>query len=534
MTHAQPTPDNTIRDDFTTDRIIGGSQNDHLIHHRDLSIPWHASVGLVGFGGDDILEGSVPNGGQIHMFAAEGDDWFILDVTKIPDAIGHQSHHAYGGHGQDTFQFKNIEENHSPIVGRLDDFDPTSDLILIEDVEIDLTNLPQSIELPGGGIVEVRVIEVEHPEFASENLGSQYFLSIGTDIFYALEGARDLGNGTSGLTGEERHFLKQDALQMLRSAETVTYENPHNFVPHSFYQHRENDLNLNWSPAGEEVFADTGDKFAAHIFGAKSNLYDPSSSGAQVMHGSSGNDVIDGHSGNDTIFGGLGNDMIAGGIDNDTLFGGHGIDMIWGGDGDDTIQAGPGNDFLYGGRGNDLITEGLGNNTISAGRGHDAVYALSGINIIHGGPDSDLLFGGFQADFIDGGDGNDVLRGDAHGFLGGADTLIGGLGDDLLMGALGADTFVFNPDDGNDIIAAFNVADIAFGLSGYSAVATGTDFQPGIDKIHLAEFSSVDPGNLLSFVRDGVDGAVFSAEGTAITFFDLNAAQLSIGDFIFG
>ncbi|MFO8127398.1 calcium-binding protein [Yoonia sp.] len=534
MSHAQPTPDKTIRDDFTTDKIIGSSQNDHLIHHRDLSIQWHAGVGLVGLDGDDILEGSVPNGGQIHMFAAEGDDWLILDVTKIPDAIGHQSHHAYGGHGQDTFQFKNIKQNHSPIVGRLDDFDPTSDHILIEDVEIDLTNLPQSIELPGGGIVEVRVIEVEHPEFMSENLGSQYFLAIGQDIFYALEGARDLGNGTSGLIGEERHFLKQDALQMLRSAETVSYENPHNFVPHGFYQHRENDLNLNWNPAGEEVFADSGDKSAAHIFGSKSNPDNPSSSGTQVMHGSPGNDVIDGNSGNDTIFGGLGNDMIAGGIDNDTLYGGHGNDMIWGGDGDDIIEAGQGNDSLYGGRGDDLITSGLGNNTISAGRGHDAVHAFSGINTIHGGPDSDLLLGGFQADTIDGGDGNDVLRGDADSFLGGPDTLIGGPGDDFLMGGLGADTFVFKPNDGNDIIAAFNVEDIVFGPSGYSSVATGTDFQPGIDKIHLSEFSNVDPANLLSFVREGVDGAVFSAERTTITFFDLNAAQLSVDDFIFG
>lgn len=533
MSFTQPIPDKTIRDDFTTERITGGPGNDHLIHHRDLSVEGHASVGLVGFAGDDILEGSVPNGGQIHMFAAEGDDWLILDVTKIADAIGMQSHHAYGGHGQDTFQFKNIERNHSPMIGRLDDFDPTSDLILIDDVEIDLTNLPPNIELPDGGSVEVRVIEVEHPEFVTENLGTQYFLAIGNDLFYALEGARDLQNGTSGLIGEERHFLRPEALQMLRSAQTVQYENPFNFVPSSFYQHRQDDLNLNWNPAGEEVFADTGNKFAAHIFGAKSNPDNPNSSGAQLMRGSAGDDVIDGNSGNDTIFGGLGNDLIAGGIDNDVLHGGRGHDMIWGGDGNDFLYPGSGNDYVNAGRGNDTIISGLGNSTLDGGRGHDKVFVFSGINTIHGDLDSDLLVGGFQADIIDGGDGNDVLRGDADGLLGGSDTLIGGSGDDFLMGGQGADTFIFKPNAGNNVIAAFNIADIEFGLAGYSAAATGADFQSGVDKINLAEFSNMSPTNVLSFVSHGEGGAVFSAAGTAITFFALSAAQLSADDFIF-
>ncbi|WP_281969195.1 hypothetical protein [Roseovarius nanhaiticus] len=178
MEYPLPVSGHTVRNDLTTDKVRGGLGNDHLIHHRDPSVEGHSSVGLAGFEGDDILEASVPNSGQIHMFAAEGNDWLILDVTKNADAGGMQGHHAYGGPGQNTYQFKNIEKNLSPIVGRLDDFNPTSDRILIEDTEIDLTNLPSSIQLPGGEKVEVRVIRIEHPEFIDENLGPQHFLAV--------------------------------------------------------------------------------------------------------------------------------------------------------------------------------------------------------------------------------------------------------------------------------------------------------------------------------------------------------------------
>ncbi|MEI4263448.1 DUF4214 domain-containing protein [Roseovarius sp. D0-M9] len=345
--------DNILRDDFTTDKIRGGSGNDHLIHHRDLSVGAHSSVGLTGFSGDDILEGSVARNGQIHMFGADGNDWFILDVTKISDAVGMQGHHAYGGPGQNTFQFKNIEKNSAPIIGRIDDFSPTSDHILIEGTEINLEDLPATIKLPSGKDVHVRVIAIEHPEFIVEDLGVQHFLAIGDNIFYALEGARDLQNGTSGMIGEERHFLKPDALEVLRAAETVQYENPNNFVPFNLYEHREGELNLNWNQRGESVFAEIGDKAASHMYGSKNNPNAPSSDGEQVMTGSSGDDVINANNGNDTVFGGQGDDLIAGGIDNDVLYGEDGNDMLWGGDGDDRLHGGSGNDMLDGGRGID-------------------------------------------------------------------------------------------------------------------------------------------------------------------------------------
>lgn len=383
MKYTQPIADTTVRDDFTMSKISGGPGNDHLIHHRDLNVEEHVSVGLVGFAGDDILEGSVPRNGQIHMFGAKGDDWFVLDVTKIPDAVGVQGHHAYGGHGRDTFQFKNIYENVAPIIGRLDDFDPTSDRVLIENMEIDLADLPKSIKRPNGDHVDLRVIEVEHPEFIAEDLGVQNFLAIEENAFYALDGTRDLKNGPSDLVGEERHFLKSSALETLRSTETVQYQNPKNFVPRDFYEHREDDLTVNWNQYGTDVTAETGEKSAAHMFGSKGNLEAQSSSGEQTMRGSSGDDVIDANNANDTVFGGIGNDLIAGGIDNDMMHGNRGDDMIWGGDGEDSLEGGSGDDYLHGGRGDDVLSGGSGHDTLFGGAGNDTLIGGGGEDAVN-------------------------------------------------------------------------------------------------------------------------------------------------------
>ena len=377
-----PIPATTIQDDFTTTSITGGPGNDYLIHHRDPSIVDHDGTGLSSKAGNDILEASVPDAGQVHMFAGAGDDWMILDVTKNADALGVQGHHAYGGHGADTFQFTNIEQNLSPIVGRLDDFDPTTDRIMVEGTEINLTDLPQTVPLPGGGSIEVRVVEIEHPEYTDEALGPQYFLAIGDDIFYALEGGRDLCNGTSEGTGEERHFIDEGALDTLRAADSVQYENPANFVNSGFYEDRQDELTLNNTPDGPEVVASLGSNDAVHMYGAKSSANDPISTGQQIMHGSDGDDVIDANTGNDTIYGGNGKDLLAGGIDNDLVHGDDGDDMLWGGDGNDILHGDAGNDFLDSGSGDDSLSGGAGNDTLDGGRGND---------VLEGGGDADAV-----------------------------------------------------------------------------------------------------------------------------------------------
>ena len=240
--------------------------------------------------------------------------------------------------------------------------------------------------------------------------------------------------------------------------------------------------------------------------------------------------VFDGGSNTYSITGMIKNDDDA----NQFETGSVGDDVINTGKGNDQINSGAGNDIVNANLGNDLVIDGLGNNSLNGEGGADAIIALSGLNSLTGGDGSDYLAGGFQADNLNGGAGNDVLRGDAGGFLGGSDILIGGVDDDFLMGGRGADTFVFNTNDGADIIAAFDLADMGYGpISGYTATATGADFQSSVDHIQLVGFSTVDTSNVMSSVTDGSDGAIFSAEGTNITFFGLDANQLTADDFIF-
>ena len=214
--------------------------------------------------------------------------------------------------------------------------------------------------------------------------------------------------------------------------------------------------------------------------------------------------------------------------------GSSGDDVINAGKGNDQINSGSGNDIVNANLGNDVVIDGLGNNSLNGQGGLDALIAFSGINTSSGGAGSDFLLGGFQADSLDGGAGNDVLRGDAGNFMGGSDTLAGGQGDDLLMGGKGSDTFVFNTNEGSDTIAALNIADMGYGpLSGYTGTPNSKDFQTGVDHIKLNGFSGVDASNVLSSITDGANGAVFSAEGTEITFYGVDANQLTTDDFIF-
>lgn len=227
----------------------------------------------------------------------------------------------------------------------------------------------------------------------------------------------------------------------------------------------------------------------------------------------------------------VGNMIIARGTDIENLNTGRGNDTLWGNAVANVIKSGAGNDVVSGLGGADTVVDGMGNNRLSGDGGDDAIMSLSGIGRLTGGGDSDKLIGGFQADHLDGGTGNDVLRGDA-GRLGGSDTLIGGTGNDIMMGGAGADTFVFKPNDGQDTIARFDVGNITY-ANGYSVAPEGADFTPGIDTVQLTGFSTAVTGNVMSHVQDGPNGAVFSAEGTSITFYGVDASLLSADDFIF-
>ncbi|MBZ9665000.1 heme peroxidase [Pseudomonas sp. LMG 31766] len=238
--------------------------------------------------------------------------------------------------------------------------------------------------------------------------------------------------------------------------------------------------------------------------------------------GGAGNDSLNGGGGNDMLQGGAGNDLLDGGVGADSMSGGGGDDtyrvdnfadqvieaanagndsvrttlasyvlganvenltfigagpfvgtgnalanVIEGGDSNDTLNGGGGNDTLVGGLGADILIGGAGNDTYEvddagdqvvegAGGGTDLVrttlasYTL-GANVEHltylgtdafsgtGNGLANTLIGGIGDDVLNGGAGNDSLQGGD-----GSDLLDGGLGNDTMAGGAGDDSYLVN------------------------------------------------------------------------------------------
>jgi Ca2+-binding RTX toxin-like protein len=152
-----------------------------------------------------------------------------------------------------------------------------------------------------------------------------------------------------------------------------------------------------------------------------------------LVQGGSGADVIDGGLGNDVLAGGAGNDRLVGNVGNDAISGEGGNDLLFGSAGDDGLDGGVGDDQLFGDEGNDALQGADGNDAILGGSGDD------------------LLVGGNGSDLLNGDQGRDTLFGGA-----GDDQLFGGASDDVLTGGQGNDTFVFNNQNGFDIVLDFS------------------------------------------------------------------------------
>ena len=110
-----------------------------------------------------------------------------------------------------------------------------------------------------------------------------------------------------------------------------------------------------------------------------------------------------------------------------------------------------------------------------------------------------------------GGGGNDRLNGGS-----GADTLIAGPGQDTLSGGAGADVFVFTADGQADTI---------------------TDFQPGLDRIHLDDWGMIYDVSALT-IQSHSWGATLSWRNEVLHIHSadntlLNVDSLSMDAFLF-
>ncbi|MHA6346413.1 calcium-binding protein [Roseivivax sp. CAU 1761] len=187
-------------------------------------------------------------------------------------------------------------------------------------------------------------------------------------------------------------------------------------------------------------------------------------------------------------------DAVATGNGNDFLFGGFGNDTIYGGGGDDDLRGGSGDDSLEGGDGKDTLYGGSGNDTLNGGDLRDEIYGGRGNDQIDGGAGWDLM--------LDGGDGNDIIRSGA-----GRDFIKGGNGADTLYGGVHDDVFIFDANDGRDVIHDFgrndNPADDVDVLrfEGLAASDITRNEVVGADTI-------IEYGRFNQIVLDGYTGAV--------------------------
>jgi Ca2+-binding RTX toxin-like protein len=257
-----------------------------------------------------------------------------------------------------------------------------------------------------------------------------------------------------------------------------------------------------------------------------------------------GNDVIVAGNGSKTVIGGIGADTISAGVGSHTLAGDN-ARLIYGArgslssfsttnssvGGDDTITAADGDSIVLGGFGNDVVTTGAGNDVLIGDNGFtifDGLGRLASVQSIDpliGGDDtlasgdgSGILIGGSGADTLLGGTGWDILIGDGGRvgyvdgvlkstssvdlFIGAADKLNGGGGQNVLIGGAGKDIFVgslsndvildnygsvrfngeghvisvFSPAGATDLIAQVQERLYAFGRSLLQANVLGTVF----------------------------------------------------------
>ena len=162
-----------------------------------------------------------------------------------------------------------------------------------------------------------------------------------------------------------------------------------------------------------------------------------------IIHGEGGNDILSGQYGEDEIHGGAGSDTITGGLGKDTLKGDDGSDILmWdigedemdGGDDTDSIDFGlsPMGIFL------DLST---GEFTITV-NDEEETDTLISIEGIRGTDQKDIFIGDENANIIEGRDGDDIIIGETDIIIEDADSTIEDLGIDTLIGGDGDDQLV--------------------------------------------------------------------------------------------
>ena len=240
--------------------------------------------------------------------------------------------------------------------------------------------------------------------------------------------------------------------------------------------------------------------------------------GSEVIVSGPGDDQIDGAAGDDEIYGGPGNDTVNGGNNDDALIGGPGADTLQGGDGEDLVsyeersapisvdldgqsgddgEAAEGDTVFadvedaVGGSGADVLIGNASDNALIGNGGADSLSGLAGNDFLEGGLGADTISGGDGLDAVaysdrsaavsvdlDGQTGDDGEPGEGDTTQGDVEDIVGGAGDDLLVGNDTANVIVGGA--GNDRLKGFEGVDLFDGGAGNDSVESRDSFEDGV------------------------------------------------------
>ena len=254
--------------------------------------------------------------------------------------------------------------------------------------------------------------------------------------------------------------------------------------------------------AGDDVFYDYGGNLEMTLGGGHDEAWLYEAQGAvtfKEVYGGGGNDTINYQGGNGEIYGGSGRDVIR------PAGGNHGAWTLVGGAGNDTVDgyAGPGTVIVDGDNSGNDVYSGNRDTVLSyAGATGGLLVDMGAARVFGTTTGTDRLAGnvGVISRFV-GSQAADTMLGGTTGDgvvfdgQGGADSLIGSVEDDWLIGRAGADTLVGHHGDdtldggvGNDVIIGGDGADRLRGGAGadvfvYLSTADSTPGYAGRDRI---------------------------------------------------
>lgn len=305
---------------------------------------------------------------------------------------------------------------------------------------------------------------------------------------------------------------------------------------------------------------------------------------SDIIYGGLGNDNINGGLGDDQLYGdegadqlsgGSGNDSLWGGTGNDTLFGGVGNDQIWGGDGDDVLMGftatndskqtlsftadangntametdndylygGAGKDTLYGGLGNDYLDGGMGADTLIGGVGDDT-YVVNTVNdtiIENANEGFDTVLAASNYILNANIENLRLLDGANYSATGNSldNTLFGNRFDNEFDGVTGADTMIGGL--GNDTYTIDNVGDevIEYAGEGIDTIRSKININQladNVENVKLLDFTDAENGTV-----DGVAVKVYGqpkaneldyAQGNAVANYQGTCALTAIANLV--